>query len=368
MKRIKDISCFIIIVGICIYVCISCHHKSDDGMYFNGEIHIVKDSVDDVENVKLKPIVLKGANYGWVAVYDSLMLFFNPKLPNHFYNVFNIDTGEEIGTFCNRGNGPNEVVSLGPVFQFFKEGNDLKTLLFAPNEEKLLFWNVTKSIEQNETVFERILPYEWRNKNGGACYHEIFFQNKDTLLAKVSSFPISNEEATLPFYQKRTVDTNECLISYSMYKQSIKNGEASIIPESFFYSNDTFKPDGTKIVQVMTHFPQFNIMDVRTGKVVGYRLNEGTDFSVFEGRQDIKWYFGNVQANDNYIYASYLGKKQWEDVKIIYVFDWNGKLVRKLATDYAIGKMWIDIVRNRLYTTEPITDEVFYLDLNELET
>lgn len=82
-------------------------------------------------------------------------------------------------------------------------------------------------------------------------------------------------EATLPVYQKRTFDTNKLLESYSSYKKSIKNSEASILPESFFYSNDAFKPDGTKVVQAMVNLPQLNILDVETGQTVGYRMKEG---------------------------------------------------------------------------------------------
>ena len=62
------------------------------------------------------------------------MFFMNPKLPDRFYNIFNINTGEEIGTFCNKGGGPEEATAVGPISQFFERENELKTLLFAPNE------------------------------------------------------------------------------------------------------------------------------------------------------------------------------------------------------------------------------------------
>jgi len=80
---------------------------------------------------------------------------------------------------------------------------------------------------------DRIIPYTWRTENGGAPYFLMFLQNENTLITELQSFPLSDEEATLPVYQKRTFDTNKLLESYSSYKKSIKNSEASILPESF---------------------------------------------------------------------------------------------------------------------------------------
>ena len=104
MKRIKGISCFVMLF----IACISCREKYDDDKYFNGDIQKIEDNSGAVKKVALDKVILNGANYGYIAVYDSLMFFLNPKLPDHFYNIFNINTGEEIGTFCNKGGGPKE--------------------------------------------------------------------------------------------------------------------------------------------------------------------------------------------------------------------------------------------------------------------
>ena len=36
------------------------------------------------------------------------------------------------------------------------------------------------------------------------------------------------------------------------------------------------------------------------------------------------------------------------------------------TTDYDIDKMFLDTVRNRLYVTRPKSDDVYYLDLDEV--
>lgn len=365
MKKLKKVIDLIILSVVLVFTCISCH-KNDDSAYFNGDIMRISNSQIHECDVKLKEVLLNGANYGWIAVYDSLIFFMNPKLSDSFYNVFNVNTGEELGIFCGKGGGPDEVAALGPIFQFFKEGDDLKTLLFAPNEERLLIWNISQSLKQGKTIMDRTIPYTWRTENQGACYHEMFLQDKDILFTKVSAFPIGNDDATLPVWQKRTVNTNKCLSTYSIYKQTIRNDKSSIIPEAFYYSNDAFKPDGTKIVQVMTHFPQLNIIDVQTGRVVGYRMDDNVDFTIFEGQGDIKGYFGEVKVDDNYIYASYWGEISWGNISTIYVFNWEGEVVCKINTDHAVNRLWIDSIRNRLYAIDPTTDDVFYCDLDTI--
>lgn len=69
-------------------------------------------------------------------------------------------------------------------------------------------------------------------------------------------------------------------------------------------------------------------------------------------------------------YAVYWGKERWErfetpHMNIIHVYDWDGNLVQKIETDYSIGQMWIDPIRNRLYVTNPQIDDVLYLDLDD---
>lgn len=86
----------------------------------------------------------------------------------------------------------------------------------------MFIWNITQSITQGSTIIDKVIPYTWRNENGGACYNEMYLQNNNILLARVDPFPINDADATLLFYQKRTLDTNKALKNYAIYKQTIK--------------------------------------------------------------------------------------------------------------------------------------------------
>jgi hypothetical protein len=80
-----------------------------------------------------------------------------------------------------------------------------------------------------------------------------------------------------------------------------------------------------------------------------------------------------VHADDNFIYATYWWKEQWVDrrgidmplLNTIHVYDWNRKLLYELITDRPFFRsIWLDQIRNRLYTIDVNTDEVYYLDLS----
>jgi hypothetical protein len=356
----------------------NCHNNTVDQTCFNGEIRWI-DDIRHVTKVILSEVSLDGAYYGWPAVYDSLMIFRNSKLPGAHFNIFNLNTGNEIGDFCNKGGGPEEMISIHPIYQFFKEGEELKTLLFAANESKLYVWNITKSVDQRTTVLDTVIPYAWREEHNMAYYKYIYRLNRDTLLAYVQSavLTIDAKEATVPCYQQRTVRTNELIRNYDIFKRPVRNNDAVIMPETFFYSSDGIKPDGSRIVQGMWNLSQINIIDTRTGRVTGYRMKNTPDVSVFKtDMENSKVYYTRLQADDHYIYALYCGKQRplsWaEEVNapllwhIIHVFDWEGNLIRKLDLDHPVYEFWLDQVKNRLYTLDMGTDKVYSYDLNEL--
>jgi hypothetical protein len=84
----------------------SCGRVSDDSC-FNGQINWIDDTCK-VEKVTLREVELDGAFYGIPTVCDSFMIFWNYKLTKSFFNIFNLNTGEYIGDFCNKGGGPED--------------------------------------------------------------------------------------------------------------------------------------------------------------------------------------------------------------------------------------------------------------------
>jgi hypothetical protein len=376
MKKIKRITFYGL--ALCMLAC--CHsNKNKDSDYFNGKIRYISNDSIVVKNVSSKVASAENYGYGMFAVYDSLAIFWNPKFPAHMFSIFNIDTGKEIGYFCNKGRGPGEFINTHSIFQFFGKESDLMTLLYAPNERKIFFWNISQSVMKGTTVYDTIVPYRSKTRSTikNSRFDYLFYQSEDRLLAKVASIPLSEKEATSPYYEQRTIYTNELVRDYRIYKKdSVLNEISEIEPESFFYSIDAIKPDGSKIVQAMSRLPQINIIDTYTGEVIGSRMKDGPGFSLFEtDMTKSNRYYISVQADDNYIYATYWGKERWDGITeegelsvfdTIHVFDWNGKHIYELKTDRSFLRISLDEVRNRLYTADQDTEEIYYLELNEL--
>jgi hypothetical protein len=351
------------------------HSNSNDSI-FNGKISWVDDTCK-VEKVTLKEIDLDGAFYGIPTVCDSIMIFWNYKLTKSFFNIFNLNTGEYIGDFCNKGGGPEDAYSLPYVYQVYKGNGTITTLLYASNEQKLFIWNISKSIEQRTTVFDTVIPYERSLSHDRiANYLYMFRLDKDTLAVNINSelLSIAGDIASTPYYWKRTIYSNQQVREYKIYNNDVIRKEKSHITPDFFYlSRDCIKPDRTKIVQGMHRLCQINIIDLASGQVTGCRIKNTPDFSIFnKDMKNIK-YYTRTQADDNYIYAMYLGEEtdNHPSVKpkcphLVYIFDWDGNLIKKLDLGHPVIEFAIDGNNNLLYSMDAEEDKLYCLDLNQL--
>ena len=343
----------------------SCDGSQADKELFYGEIRYVNDKDVVSKDVTARHVSLDGIYTGTIAAYDSLLLCWDTSYPGHFINLFNVDTGKEIGYFCPKGGGPNELFNTNPVYQFFKKGDDVMAL-FDGNSQALAIWNLTKSVQTGKTVYDTIV----HDYKGLGLF--FFRLPDDALINVVSSQHKTMHEMTTPYCERRPLYTAGETQKFPLYKvESVNVGSSS----SFFNSWSALKPDGTKLVQAMGYLPQLNIVDTRTGQVVAYRMKGGPDYSLLQSEVgNLTKYYLSVQADDKYIYAAYWGKELWRGASgepmpkfdQIHVLDWEGNLLYKLKTDQSFFIIWLDTVRNRLYTRDWGTDEIYYLDLNEL--
>jgi len=358
-----------------LFVFSACDDTNRDADGLNGEIvYINKDSVE-VRDIASKAIRVENYGYGIFSVYDSLLVFWNPRLADYFFCIYNVDTEKEVGYFCNKGKGHNEFFSVGPVFQFFKTDDELKTLINDTNKQKIYFWNISQSVLRKITVFDTIIPCDNLGLNKNSVVDNLFYQSDDTFLARIKSLYYIAGDSPLPYYRQWN-SSKGTINDYQVYKNietSDVNSNNSL--EDRVYSLDVLKPDGSKIVQAMALIPQINIIDTKTGKIAFYRLSDVSRVSLFDSkRDDGRVYYNSVQVDDNFIYATYWGEKRWDAsvgskcpfIHIIHVFNWNGEMLYELKTDRSFFRIALDPVRNRLYTADLDTNEMYYIDLNEL--
>jgi len=353
----------------------ACDNKNKDTDYFNGKIvYINKDSVK-VRDIASKAIHVENCGYGMFSVYDSLIVFWNPRFADQFFCIYNVDTEKEVGYFCNKGRGHNEFLSIGPVFQFFKVNDSLKTAICDFNKQKIYFWNISQSVLKKTTVYDTVVSYDALNLGKNSIASNLFYQSGDTFLAKIKPLYFIEDDTPLPYYKEWRLP-HETINDYHVYKKpEATDVHFDDLQKDRVYSFDAIKPDGSKIVQAMSIVPQINIIDTRTGETFFFRMANVSRVSLFDSRwDDGRLFYNSVQADDNYIYATYWGDKEWDSsvgakcpfVHIIHVFNWNGEMLYELKTDRAFFRIALDPVRNRLYTADLDTDEMYYIDLNEL--
>lgn len=370
MKMFRAIAYFLFLVSF-----LACEYRNKDQDYLNGEIvYINKDSVK-IRDITSKAIKIENCGYGMFSVYDSLLVFWNSKFPSHFFCIYNIDTEEEIGYFCNKGRGHNEFFSVGSIFQFFEMGNEIKTTICDFNDKKIFFWNISQSILKKTTVYDTVISYSNLNLSKNSIVDNLFFLQDNRFLAKVEPLYFIEGDTPLPYYKQWSMP-DKAVADYHVYKKIEMNDMHSDYPlKDRVYSVDAVKPDGSKIVQAMKLVPQINIIDTKTGKNAFYRISNVSQASLFDSNKDDGLvYYNSVQADNDYIYATYWGKKQWDAslgtkcpfINIIHVFNWNGELLYEMKTDRVFFRIALDPIRNRLYTSNLDTDEMYFIDLNKL--
>jgi hypothetical protein len=344
---------FGVVLGI-----ISCDIKVNDSDIFNGEIKAIDDTVKLIPELQPYEIILDGITYGLPTIYDSLMFFYVGSKTNMHYTVFNLKTGKHIGDFCPRGQGPGEVRVISPIYQFYKENGELKTLLTAPNNFKLVVWNISKTLENNKTVWD-FIPYEWK-KYHAEPHNYVSRLNDEEFIGKVQSLCMNPDDyctiSTVPFYEKRDIYSDTLKNKYTVFNRSLKQRDS----ERLFSSHDCLKPDGSKIIQLMIRMQQINVIDTETGKVTGYRFKESSNFSYLanfsEPFENRPVYFIRAASNDKYVYALFcngIQEKNLKDAKfVVYVFDWDCNLIKKvkLLKDGFFTGFFVDEVNNFLYT------------------
>lgn len=364
------------------YICFltGCSGSYNDNDYFNGEIYLIEENVPTETPTRHK-IEMEGIYMGPVFAYDSL-LFYYPM--NHSakyaYEIYNLKNDSLIGEFHRKGNGPNEFTALTTIVNFFKEGDDLKTLLYAGFDKKLITWNISMSIKKQTTIIDTIIPFDWEVDQHATIYNTIFRITEDTVLALVptEAITLDQQSVSLPVTEKRRISDNKCIETYDVYKQYPEgNGENvfspynRLSPRQFLTSFYSIKPDQTKLVQALMYLPQINIIDLNTGDIKGFRFTDSYNFSVFKRNVErVNYCFTNVVCDNQYIYALYNGvnitdKENIGPEHLIYVFNWDGELIKKFDLGVNVNHLFLDHSNNRLYAREYHSDYTYCYTLGK---
>lgn len=341
-----------------------------DNGYFNGELK--KIDCNKIEKLTIAP---KGESIEslspFFAVHDTLLFFSSPNIGEEIYKIYHVENMKYIGGFYKRGHGNGEYIAMSIANFFYTEDNELKTLLYAPNEEKMIVWNITKSILSGKTISESVADYGIKDKI--ASYSKYVPLAKDTILTYTSGrYLSSSDEITLPTYHVRTLSTNKGVYELNVFKNAINNKSSTVMPERFFSTSFCIKPDRTKFAEAMFRLPQINIVDIKKKEIKGFIMENGEDFSIFKtDMTDARYYYHRIQSNDNYIFALWCGKtseenKKYVECKELHVFDWEGNLLKKVVLTVPVGNIHLDLANNIIYSLNPANDRIYLYHISDM--
>ena len=313
-----------------------------------------------------------GENYNAysVAMQDSLLIFYTPRHPKYYFAILDIKSGMELGEYCLRGNGPLESTNIYPFQEVYSKDGCMIADVMDTDKERLLVWNITRSIEERRSIYDTILPMPWVKAIGTPIEFYSRLNDSEFLMSSV----------TRPIEDISKVITSRCYIrsyegcslvrEYKIFADSLADFgfEGKWDPGKPFYSRSVINKDVNKVAMSMVSYPQINILDLESGELKCFRIKGSPAVSTSKSIV----YYTDICCDANRIYALYsainneeYARSNGDYSKIfsqIHIFDWDGNLVDKwqLSTYY-------DMMRlngNNIYAFRTISGLIDEYDLN----
>jgi hypothetical protein len=312
---------FCIFVSIVMFSC-----TTENNKIFNGEIFII-DNKPDIDTLYGEQIKLDGLYTGFMAAYDSVIVFSSDKYPNTLNCeslAFNLKTGEQISSLIKVGGGPCEYTMATTAHQYYT-GKDMRMWFYDYFIKKVC---ILVNIKDN--IVTDSIDISWLKNERKEPSSRFFILNDSLFLSFNMEEPAYTRDniALPPVWSLYNYKTKEKLKQYNVFN------EFRYLYSYFgLSSEDQLKPDNTKLVMPMSYLPQINIVDIRTGGIKGYVFKDNLpDYTVITTKQqdERKTYYFRACVDNDFIYAA----KQEENDIVIDVFDWSGNYLKGTPKNY----------------------------------
>ena len=174
---------------------------------FRGNLEINNDEAEEML-LKSSSKYIDSIYSPILSIVDSIALFYGTN-NEAAYEAVKLSTGEKVASFCPIGHGQGEYIAISPIRQIYQENGEYKTIMFAPNESKILIWNISESLHSGRTVYEYCGDYSWKDKFPVSYSKQAIIGNDSILFYTPSVHISSRDQLTNPTYQIRTLKSNE---------------------------------------------------------------------------------------------------------------------------------------------------------------
>ncbi|MBR4854493.1 MAG: hypothetical protein IKU88_07175 [Alistipes sp.] len=277
-----------------------------------------------------------------IEVFDSLGIVRNSGLGGtNVHSVLNINSGEDLGSFCPTGRGPKDM-SLGvmPIDNPHYVDGELVAGFYDVNRNKIFVWNISRSIRSGYTEYESVEEQPKLSER----IHYPYVLNDQLYLhytqGEASSY-VGSESWSVrsPKIQLRRRADLSLEREYDIFVDTLKQVKWEEVEENPI-GTPRVAPSGDKIVFYLSRKPQINILDVQSGELVATRI-KGEKVA-----DDAEHYYTYTLCDEKYIYLHYpkseteMGTstdEMSEYFKVnksqIHVFDYDGNLVGRYKLD-----------------------------------
>jgi len=368
MKKNKKLYVSVVIVMTFIFA--SC--KKDEPSFLGNVNQFSIPPVSD--SLKGKELILNDIYTGNMAIKDSLIIFSSDRLPDYNIYIFDMNSGNLLNRLCRRGKGYNEYISIKHKNQFTVNNENLCLWIYDNvYTRKISLLNISESMKQKETIYDTTYTYTVGSEYSMPL-SPIFIPREDSLfIAKnhPQEMALHSIEYLLPAYHLYNGKTNKEIKEYQLFSGNILPSDENVNSftfggQDFFDMQSSISPDGKKIAMAMHLYPQINILDMETGELTGCKISKTIDLGSLSNTkmENLKRYFLDVYADNNYIYALYSGTSVNKDVfasNQIFVFDWKGNILKNIVIDNITET--ITIADEKLYIHDD-EDRIFSYDLS----
>lgn len=352
----------IVFLLICCYIFVACSSSIKESDIFCFDIQFISDKNKDSELAV--PFIgtfwenLKNSNLKDGLIFKCL------TNTDYHISVSSTTDGTLNGLYCRRGRAGNEIVMLFPKWEFFKEDDMTKALLYSYPKPKLFVWNISKTLDLGKEQYDRIVTLH--SDADIIPFTSIHYLDKRRMIA-YNSEQNTKENSNEPAYEIYDTFTGQLQKKYELFnKMDIAPDNPLYTSKNFLSNIDCIKPDRTKLALGMTFLPYINIIDIETGNIQGFRIQELKKFTLKERI----WHFTSLECDDEFIYALYSGRNIDADnldtaPNILYVFDWYGNIVRKYHLDNYFTELHKD--GDMLYFSRSSSSDVYGISIELLK-
>ena len=308
-----------------------------------------KDILLSHEVIKL-PETIIGNAYSIQKVHHFLIVL--DYSADSFFHLIDLKNKAYKGMYGNRGQAPNDFIHPGKLHPFCN--NQLCTFDSSRGEIKLLTIHAENetidcstylSVKQNH-AFEIIPVGKDVLLTNGAFEQSMFqlcsFQND--ILSISDEYPYKDEKEHKLSNQLRAMAYQGILSMNGQKKFAYATSNALQI---HFYQIKDNQLD--KLTEIIESYAQY----IPNGNTTGYSvLNDGNSPECFT----------DLATTDNHVYALYSGrtfnkyKLSFRESKSLFVYDWNGKLIKTYHLDIPIVCFCIDEKEQKIYAIANLPD------------